>query len=168
VRNYEIIEAELKAYSEEVWSKPRIIALNKEDLLPPGEFQAVAARFAAFGVPLLPISAATGQGVEALRYELLKTVEAAQPEEAIPILVPKLRQDDSEWHVELYEEGFLVKGKRVERMVAMTNLDREEDLRYLERRLERVGVIDKLREAGAVEGDTVRIGDFAFSFTDES
>jgi len=49
----------------------------------------------------------------------------------------------------------------------MTNLDRDEDLRYLAQRLERVGVIDKLREAGAVEGDTVRIGDYEFTFTDE-
>ena len=168
LNNYELIEAELKSYSEEVWAKPRIVALNKRDLLQDDDFEAMADRFVAIGVPVRAISAATGTGVEELRYELLKAVESAAPEEAIPVLMPKLKQDDSEWHVELDAGGFVVKGKRVERMVEMTNLDREEDLRYLERRLERIGVIDRLREAGASEGDTVRIGGFAFTFTDAS
>lgn len=166
--NYGVVEAELKLYSADVWAKPRIVALNKRDLVPEDEFRRVSDRFSHLDAAVFPISAATGQGVEALKYELARILQAAEPEEAIPVLMPKLKQDDSEWHVEFNEDGFLVKGRRIERMVAMTNLDREEDLRYLERRLERVGVIDKLREAGAAEGDTVRIGDFTFTFTDES
>jgi len=34
-------------------------------------------------------------------------------------------------------------------------------------RLERIGVIEKLREHGAQEGDTVFIGEISFAFTDE-
>jgi GTP-binding protein len=166
--NFEIIESELKLYSEEVWSRPRVIALNKMDVLPPSDFAQVAGRFANLGAPVFHISAATGQGVDALGYELVRVLESAQPEEAIPVLMPKLKQDDSEWQVEFDEDGFCVRGRRIERMVAMTNLERDDDLRYLERRLQRVGVIAKLREAGAVEGDTVRIGEFEFTFTDES
>lgn len=168
ISNYETIEQELKLYSEEVWARPRVIALNKLDVLPQSDFAAVAARFADLAAPVFHVSAATGQGVEALGYELVRLLDAAEPEEAIPVLLPKLKVDDSEWHVEFNEDGFSVKGHRIERMVAMTNLERDDDLRYLERRLQRVGVISKLREAGAVEGDTVRIGEFEFTFTDES
>ncbi len=167
VANYETIEAELKLYSEAVWSRPRVIALNKRDLLPPEEFEAVVARFRDYDYPLFPISAATSQGVEALGWELVRILAETEPEESIPVLMPMPVHDVSEWHVERDQAGFVVVGKKVERMVAMTNLERADDLVYLERRLERVGVIDKLREAGAAEGDTVRIGEFEFTFTDE-
>lgn len=166
--NYETIERELRVYSEEVWARPRVIALNKRDLLPDEEYGAVLKRFEGLGRPLFPISAATGQGIEPLGFELLKVLKETEPEEAIPVLMPKLKQDDNEWHVEPTEDGFAIKGHRVERMVAMTNLERDDDLRYLHRRLERIGVIEQLRTAGAVEGDTVRIGDLEFTFTDES
>jgi GTP-binding protein len=53
-------------------------------------------------------------------------------------------------------------------MVEMTELTNDEAVRYLHRRLERVGVIDKLRELGAEEGDEVTIGELTFAFTDES
>lgn len=49
----------------------------------------------------------------------------------------------------------------------MTNLKNEESLRYLHRQLVKIGVIEKLRENGIQEGDTVQIGDFAFDFVDD-
>lgn len=166
--NYEAIEHELKLYSEEVWSRPRVIALNKTDLLPPAETARLVEKFAAYGCPVFPISAATGAGVEPLLYKVLEILKSAEPEEAIPIVVPAMHKaDESAWTVEAVDGEFVVKGKRIERMVAMTNLEREDDLRYLHRRLERLGVIAKLREAGASEGDTVRIGEHEFAFTDE-
>ena len=41
-----------------------------------------------------------------------------------------------------------------------------EAVRYLHKRLERLGVIGKLRDMGADEGDTVRIGSWSFTFTE--
>jgi GTP-binding protein len=49
----------------------------------------------------------------------------------------------------------------------MTDMENDEAVRYLHRRLERIGLIDSLRDAGATEGDSVEIGDFVFGFTDE-
>lgn len=169
VANYEAIENELKLYSEDVWARPRVVALNKTDLLPAEEVDQLASRFVSFGHPVFPISAATGHGIEPLLYKVLEILKATEPEEAIPILVPTMHKaDESAWTVEVVEGEFVVIGKRIERMVAMTNLDREDDLRYLHRRLDRLGVISKLREAGASEGDTVRIGEYEFAFTDET
>ena len=37
---------------------------------------------------------------------------------------------------------------------------------YFEKQLNRGGVIDKLREAGCEEGDTVRMFEFEFDFID--
>ncbi|MES4791816.1 MAG: GTPase ObgE, partial [Chloroflexota bacterium] len=59
-----------------------------------------------------------------------------------------------------------VRGKRVERMVAMTDMEMKDAVRYLHRRLERIGIMDALRKAGIQEGDNVSIGDFDFGYTD--
>ena len=50
----------------------------------------------------------------------------------------------------------------------MTDLKNDEALRYLHRRLERIGVIKKLRDLGATEGDTVTIGELEFAFAEEA
>lgn len=168
IANYQMIEDELRLYSEEVWKRPRIIALNKVDVIPSGEFDALRQRFEVFGVPFVPISGFTGQGITELLREIWEALSAAKPELEIPMLLPALRTGfDLTFDVEPTEDGFLVKGRRVERLVAMTDLENDEAVRYLHRRLERIGVIEKLRERGAQEGDNVLIGDVSFAFTDE-
>ncbi|HEY0867783.1 MAG TPA: GTPase ObgE [Fimbriimonas sp.] len=168
VENYHLIESELRAYSEEIWARPRIIALNKIDIVPQGEFGPLRQRFEALGTPLYPISGATGQGIDSLLHAIIEKLKETQIEEEIPTVMPALKVgDDLYWDVERKDDGWRVLGKRIERMVAMTDLGNDESLRYLHRRLERIGVIDRLRQLGAEEGEDVTIGDFAFSFTDE-
>jgi GTPase len=166
VENYHLIERELKKYSEEIWARPRLIALNKIDIVPAGEFGALRARFEELGKPLFPISGVTGEGLEPLLYEIVQALEQAIEEPEPMTIQPLAPSVDDEWDVERTEDGFLVTGKRIERLIAMTDLNNKEALRYLHRRLERIGVINRLREEGAEEGDTVVVGDLEFSFTD--
>ena len=54
------------------------------------------------------------------------------------------------WFVEPGDEGvYYVRGRRVERMAAMTNPDSFEGMERLETQLRKMGVIAALREAGA-------------------
>lgn len=166
--NFNLIETELKIYSEEIWNRPRLIALNKIDIVPSDRFDELRQRFETVGMPLYPISAATGQGIDTLLHAVVEKLEESKPEDEIPTLMPALKVgDELFWDVEEMGDGWRVLGKRIERMVAMTDLGNDEAVRYLQRRLERVGVIDRLRQLGAEEGDDVQIGDFSFSFTDE-
>jgi GTP-binding protein len=167
--NYELIESELRLYSEEIWLRPRIIALNKTDLLEPAPLAAVVSRFEPLGRPLVPISAATGEGLDVLLKLAWDLLQEANEEPPVAVLLPTLSADDtSPFAIEPTEDGFRVVGKRLERMVAMTDMDNDEALRYLHRRLEKIGLIEQLRDMGAEEGDTVEIGELEFSFTDES
>jgi GTP-binding protein len=64
-------------------------------------------------------------------------------------------------------QGFIVEGKRLERLVAMTDLSNEEGLRWLQRQIVRMGVEDALAAAGAVQGSPVAIRGFEFEFEPE-
>ena len=166
--NYELIEGELKGYSEEIWSRPRLIALNKMDLVPGESFNALRERFEALGVPLYTISGVTGEGLEGLMDGMLTTLREATPVEEVEVLVPTLKaNDDLSWEVNEMQEGYQVVGRRLERMVAKTDLANDKAVRYLHRRLQRIGVIDRLRQLGAQEGDTVAVGEVEFAFSDE-
>ncbi|MCC7229702.1 MAG: GTPase ObgE [Fimbriimonadaceae bacterium] len=168
ISNYELIEQELKLYSEEVWKRPRIIALNKIDIVPSEDFDQLRQRFEKFGVPLFPISAVTGQGLDPMLWEVIVMLEASLAVDEIPVLMPALEKGlDLEWNVEPTDEGFEVHGRRVERLVAMTDLENDEAIRYLHRRLQRLGVIDRLRELGAEEGDTVFVGKAVFNYSEQ-
>ncbi len=168
IANFELIERELKLYSEEIWSRPRIIALNKVDIIPHELFGELRERFEAKELPLFPISGVTGEGLEPLLHEIVKMLEETLPVEEIPVLLPALTaKGDLSWDVQKVENGFKVTGARILRMMEMTNLNNTEALRYLHRRLQRIGVIDKLRQLGASDGDTVHIGDVAFDFSEE-
>jgi GTP-binding protein len=168
VENYRLIEDELRLYSELVWMRPRIIALNKVDVIPSDKFDELRQRFEAIDKPMHPISGYTGQGLQGLLQDIAETLIATKPEAEIPMLLPALRPGfDLAFDVEESEHGFVITGRRIERLVAMTDLANDEAVRYLHRRLERIGVIDKLRARGAQEGDNVVIGEVSFAFTDE-
>ena len=151
-----------------VWNRPRIIALNKVDCIPSNEFNALRERFEELERPLHAISGYTGQGLPDLLREIADVLAATKPDSEIPMLLPALKAGhDLAFDVEEMEEGYAVTGRRIERLVAMTDLNNDEAVRYLHRRLERIGVIAKLREHGAQEGDNVVIGEVSFAFTDE-
>ena len=68
-------------------------------------------------------------------------------------------EEDAGFQVEAGEEGlYRVRGRRVERMVAMTDLDSEEGVAHLQEQLKRLGVFEALERAGVQVGDTVNIG----------
>jgi GTP-binding protein len=64
---YRQIEHELQAYSAELPGKPRVIALNKTDLLAdPGQLDALAAAYRQLGHPVVAISALRREGLPQL------------------------------------------------------------------------------------------------------
>ncbi len=168
VANYELIENELNLYSEEIWNRPRIIALNKVDLIQPAEIKELEAKFQKFGHPVFAISGITGVGLEGLQHAMVDALERAPTSDELTLTPATQVVPDHAFEVTREEERFRVKGKSVERMVAMTDLSSRDALRHLHRRLERMGVIEKLREMGVEEGESVEIGEIEFAFSDQS
>jgi GTP-binding protein len=100
-------------------------------------------------------------------FRLAAAVKEA-PDDAIDVIEPKPEVEERDsWEILKEDTGYAVQGRRIERTVAMTDLSNDEALRMLHRKLTGIGVIGALREAGAEDGDTVRIGEFAFVFVSE-
>ena len=112
------------------------------------------------------ISSATGEGVQDLMYALWTEIKRAPlPEIAAPEPAHIVLRPSDPFTIRKDEDVFVISGERVERLAAMTNFESDEGLARFEQILAKMGVDKKLREMGAVEGDTVRIGSFEFVYS---
>lgn len=184
--NHAAVERELELHDPRLAAAPRVLALSKADLL--GPRTAVAARASwsrRLGpeVPVIVTSAVSGEGLAELSRELLRrvpplprppeslTVDGA-PRGATPGQLAEHRtyrpRPRSSYRVEHVDErSWRVSGEGVERLVARYDLDNDEALAHLERRLERIGVIHALRDEGFQSGDDVEIAGVAFELHPE-
>ena len=59
---------------------------------------------------------------------------------------------------------WVIRGEEVEKAIKMTNFWTEEAVERFSRRIRRMGIDDRLKELGAIEGDKVKILDFEFIY----
>lgn len=168
VANFQTVEKELRDYSPETAAKPRIVALNKTDLLSADGLALLKQEMEKVCGQVFAISAVTGEGLEPLQYAMVEAIRNA-PKQASKSVHIELgsKKDEDKWDVEPENGAFRIKGKKIERMVAMTDFANDEGLRYLHRGLSRMGVLEKLRELGAEEGDTVYVGEYELAFEED-
>jgi len=170
VEGFYKINEELKQFSIKLTEKPQIVAVNKMDLEESRKnFPKILERLSKEGYEVLPISGATGFGikdlinkiVEYLNREKDKEIHFQVPEEEVKRYTFKKSEDI---RVEKGGNIFYVKGKVVERLVAMTDLENESAVKRLQRTLKKMGIDDMLKEKGIKEGDIVKIGDAEFYY----
>ncbi|MEU8317833.1 GTPase ObgE [Nonomuraea sp. NPDC048881] len=163
VTDYEVIEAELRAYGK-LEDRPRMIVLNKADVPDARELaDLVRAEFEERGLQVFVISAATHDGLRELTYAMGEWVAAARankPVEEPTRLVIRPRQlGEAGFKVRRVNENmFQVTGEKPERWIRQTDFSNDEAVGYLADRLERLGVEDELVKAGAKAGAEVVIG----------
>ena len=161
------INKELKLYNERLATRPQIIVANKMDLLESQEnLPRVAEYMAKLGYEIHPVSAATGEGLPELMQVASKMLLAhvEEPEETDDTIVYEAKPE-IEFTVGRDMDGaFIVRGKGIEKLVAMTNFDNEEGARRFQQVFRRRGMEDELKRQGIKEGETVRIGEMEFEF----
>lgn len=190
LNDYDIINNELALYADELGRRPRIVVANKidvagtEDVCSKLAQRVRADSIAAAGgdeyaeSPIDPklyeISALTGAGVEGLKNAIGSKVRELR--EQARLAEQQVESYDQVWEhrreardaafqvVQLSAHVFRVAGPRVERMVVQTDWDNEEAIAFLQHRMKRMGVDKALEDAGARDGDEVRIVGFAFDF----
>ncbi len=190
LEDYEIINRELALYASELAQRPRIVVANKIDVAGTEDAaRSLAQRVREDSIeaaggnefvqsPIDPklyeISALTGEGVDSLKAAIATKVhelreEAKRADDATERFDQvwehrRLARDAAFEIIEEEQGAFRVAGKQVERMVVQTDWENEEAVSFLQHRLRRLGVDDALAEAGAVDGDEIRISGRAFEY----
>ncbi len=163
--DHAVIRDELLAHDPALLAKPILVVFNKLDL--PGVREAWPAFRTTMdeaGIPVLAISAETGEGLDPLRSaigDLLPDTDAmAAPPDPAGVVVHRIEAASEGFSLERQDDAFRVRGKRIERLVAQTNFEVEESAERFQRELRKLGIDGALRKAGVRTGDSVRIATF--------
>lgn len=165
------INAELEAYNPDIAGRPQIIAANKIDVIfQDGEdpIARLKAEFEPKGIPVYPISGATGAGIRELLYavaEKLKETDQAPvvfAQEYFP--EEELIYENLPYTVKPEDGVYVVEGPKIEKMLGYTNLDSEKGFAFFQKFLKDTGILEELEAAGIQEGDTVRMYGLQFDY----
>jgi GTP-binding protein len=172
----EVINRELRLYSEDLAARPQLVAANKIDL-PQARENLSLLRQSFPDIQIYPISAVTGEGIDQLLLGVARLLDEHRPSE------PEI-QEEPELLVIGAEPGqtgfsvvkteplpgdtgqpvWQVSGKGVERLVTRFDPNNPAALRYLQHTLKRIGLDKALQAKGISQGDVVRIRDFEFEW----
>jgi len=168
VEDFLATNRELLLYNPVIGAKPQVIAANKMDL--PGADENLRRVKEAYGgeYEIFPVSAVAGSGLEPLVFRVAALLAELTLE--TPALLehsePVVHRVQPRFNVFRQEGIFFVKGKEIERHVAMTDMENDEAVERLQWIIKRMGIEDDLKAAGIKEGDTVKIGNFEFEYAE--
>lgn len=188
LKDYRIINNELKQYDDKLEKKVKIIAANKIDLINFDDLDSdILKNYNEFieevkkeGKIVVPISAATNKGIKELMGIALNKLEEQKIKEQnsdtenkeIPLYdfeKYNIDRDYKNLYASVDENGtFILEGKQLTKIFNSTNFNDISSLRYLYKYIVRAGGIKKLKKLGLKEGDTIKINDFELDYTEDS
>lgn len=168
--DFEIINRELRNFSEELADRPQIVAANKCDVADPEQIAEFKAFIEEQGLPFFEISAATTMGTKELIsavYSELKELPPIKQYTPEPMSQKELEEAvgaDRRFEVEFSDDVYYIDAPWLEYIMRNLNMDDYESLQYFQLTLRTSGIIDKLEEMGIKDGDTVDIFGFRFDY----
>ena len=170
VQDFEIINNELKSYSEKLSTRTQIIVASKADLIQDEElFNELVKLAKEKNMKLFKISSVTGEGVKELLDYVSATLKTLPKEDLVDVEDIKkvyTLEDKEEFTLERKDGIWVVEGPGVERIMRRVNLDDNESMHYFHKCLDRLGVNQALKKAGVKDGDTVSIDGWELEWYD--
>ena len=169
VEDIEKINEELRLYSPELASRPRIIAANKIDMMS-DETQARLEEFAKKqGCEIVFIAAGIAHGTDELCELIAKKLKDLPP---IKVFTPEYIPEeesvdldaDSEITITRENDTFYVECPRIVKVLNSINFNDRESFAYFQKILRSTGIIDALEAKGIVDGQTVNLYDVEFDY----
>ncbi len=169
VEDFEIINTELKKYSEKLSTRKQVIVANKIDVMQDDSLcQEVEKLAKDKGIEIFKISAATGEGIKELMKVISKLLKELPKEETIEAsderVVYTLKDDKEEFKVEIIDGEYVVSGPAIERLMGRVNIQDNESMHYFQKQLNQLGIEAKLKAMGIKEGDSVKMLEWEFEW----
>ena len=167
--DYVVISNELKDYKMNLSKRPVIIVANKMDM--PGAKENLETFKKKVNLDVIPISAIKKENLNELVYKISHLLEVTpsfslfEENEFSDETVYSLKENKPLYNIIREDEHtFRVEGDGLYRIYQMTDFNVEAAIIRFARQLRFLGLDDKLREMGAVDGDTVKIYDYQFEY----
>lgn len=176
VEDVETIHEEIRKYDASILERPLIIAANKTDLIydmedPDNGYQRLKRAYEPKGIRVLPISAATNQGLRELLeaawefVDKIGTTPVTYQSEISPEEVGKVEQLSI--ILNNPSDGvFTVEGPKIDKMLGYTNLEAEKGFNFFQHFMVEQGIIKRLKKMGLKDGDTIKIYGHEFEYLD--
>jgi GTP-binding protein len=168
VSAYKTIQKELKDYQKDLSKLPQIVALTKIEGTDKKEIDhkiKALKKEVKRGTSVLAISSPSGEGIKELLREVLKRVEKARKAALkkaekkageIPIISFTPTEDD--WQIEKTKDGFVVKGKKIERFAKRTHFGDYHGEKRLRDIMFKMGILQELEKRGIEPGQKIHFG----------
>lgn len=167
VEDYKIINQELKKYSEKLSQLKQVVVLSKIDLLTEEELAEKVKNFEkTLGIKTLQISSITNKNIDVLVkdiWNILKDIPKPEPIE-IEMLDFDTKDKASIEIQKIDNTTYRLFGGYIENLIRGVVLTDFISFSYFQKRLQKDGVIQKLKDAGMQVGDSVQIKDITFVY----
>ncbi|MBT2582406.1 GTPase ObgE [Planococcus sp. ISL-109] len=173
--DYMTINDELKQYNMRLMERPQLIVANKMDMPDAEENLEAFRKKLPEDAKVFPISALSRKGLNNLMFAIADLIEVTpefpmedevDPDASGTVLYKHEKLGDGFDIARDPDGAFILSGYAIERMFKMTDFSREDSIRRFARQMRGMGIDDALRERGAENGDTVRLLEFEFEFSD--
>ena len=169
--DYRMVREELLHFNPELADKRQLAVVNKLDVTEVRErranlgveVQSAMQRAGEGRAEVMFISAATGEGVDAMLMRIAGILEELPKDdlpaedEEIQVTRPQ-RRDRGPEGVRLEDGVYVIESERLERLSALADTRDQRVLLQLWREMRRTGIAEKLIDEGIEVGDTIRIG----------
>ena len=169
VKDFNVINEELKQYSEKLAKRKQIIVANKIDAMQDESLYKNLEEMAKKeNIEIYKISAVTGEGLKELLNRVVEVLKTLPKEEIVEIKPRKIYtlEDEEQFTITREDGMFVVDGPGVQKIMRRVNLEDNESMYYFQKCLDELGVNKALKEAGVKEGDTVKVVDWELEWYD--
>lgn len=170
IEEYEVLKKELKNYSEKLYNKKSIVIANKSDM---PSFNENLEKFKKKykDVEIITTSAITKSGLEDLKRSLahlVKTTEEKvyEDKEFESYVLYEFKKEKPYIITKENDHTYVITGDKLELLLKMTRFNSDEAALKFARKLKNMGIDEELRNLGAKDGDTIRILDQEFEYSE--
>lgn len=165
VKDYLTINKELKKYNERLSTLPQIVVFTKTDIIE--DLDERMNRFReniSDDVEIIPISSITRKNVDELVKKIYQKLITLPKSEPIPVEQVELeKKDTTSVKIDKLSEGvYELSGGYLNNLQRGIVFNDSRSLAYFQLRLEKDGIMDKLKEAGVKDGDTIVFGSLEY------
>lgn len=169
-KSYKTVQKELSSYQKQLVKRPQVIVLNKIDGVNAKTRKAKLTQIKKVvpkNTEVIMISAASGEGVDKLKYLLKNMMNQQKPavekiKAGLPVIT--LPINGNQWKVHKHKNEFVITGKKIEKFASRTDFSNSQGVERLKDIMRKMGIVHELTRQNIEPGAKVYFGEGKIMF----